>query len=69
MTKNHKSKATHSTHQPEKSAGHTGEYKDQIGNPPTVQLSDPTMNGNRAGGNLSGPTMWGEQNGMDMGTS
>lgn len=68
MAKSNKRKATHSTHQPT-TAGHTGEYKDQIGNPPTVQLSDPTMNANRAGGNLSGPTMWGEQNGMDMGTS
>lgn len=63
-----KSKKMAHKHQPT-TAGHTGEYKDQIGNPPTVQLSDPTANGNRAGGNLSGPTMWGEQNGMDMGTS
>jgi hypothetical protein len=62
-------KGVHKKHQTTPAAGHTGEYKDQIGNPSTVQLSDAQANQNRSGGNLAGPTMWGQQNGMDMGTS
>lgn len=48
-------------------AGTSSQYQDKIGNPDHMKLSDSSSRASRSGGDLAGPTMWGEQNGMDMG--
>jgi hypothetical protein len=69
MSKKRKSAEAKAAHKPIHSlvpdAAHTGEYRDKLNNPDTMQVSTATGNPSRSA-NPAGGNFWGDPNNMDM---